>query len=75
MDRNSRIIRNLEWCAGNDLVLRIQEGKYNNNNEKREMSTQTSPFLSSFKKFANPDLWNSEESILRSLGNTDEDNK
>lgn len=73
MDRNSRIIRNLDWCAGNDLVLRIQEGKYNN--EKREISTQTSQFLSAFKKFDNPDLFNSEESILRSLGNTDEDNK
>lgn len=79
--RTSRIIRNLESTPTNDLVLKIDEdilkiGQnliHDNHEPKKEISTQTSPFLSSFKKLAN--MWNSEESINRSNGTTDEDNK
>ncbi|XP_055680251.1 uncharacterized protein LOC129788248 isoform X2 [Lutzomyia longipalpis] len=52
-------------------VLKIDEGI----DEKREISTQTSPKLHSIKKEVSPDAWTSEESILRGTDTVDEDNK
>lgn len=53
-------------------ILKIDEGIAE---EKREISTQTSPKLNSVKKEVSPDAWTSEESILRGTDTVDEDNK
>ncbi|GAB0092374.1 hypothetical protein DMENIID0001_073640 [Sergentomyia squamirostris] len=55
-----------------DTVLKIDEELID---EKREISTQTSPKLNSIKKEVSPDAWTSEESILRGTDTVDEDNK
>lgn len=52
-------------------ILKIDEGI----DEKREISTQTSPKFHQVKKEVSPDAWTSEESILRGTDTVDEDNK